>query len=141
MSLSPVHFTILLSLTWWLNRPCLYCSLLLIILFSTSCSWSQTCLIDFNYISTAQGGSGYATWFLPRIQTIGESSRKNATNETMSYVASVLADTTIAGLTDVASKLRGDVASSTYSSSTLSTIKELFKREWIMPCIGARVVL
>lgn len=147
LSLSPVHFTILLGITYFLNRPCLYCSILLLILFATSCHWSKTCLIDFSYIPTSEGGSGYATWFIPRIATLNETStaHNSSTNETLSYLASALADTTLVGLTEVAARLKGNsvstAASSSYVSSTFAAIRDAFRREWVLPCVGARVAL
>lgn len=144
LSLSPIHFSLLLGLTYLLNRPCLYCSLLLIILFSTSCHWSKTCLIDFSYVPVSEGGSGYATWFLPRIETVNER-QHNSTNETLSYIASALADTTIAGFTEAAARIKGrDVfvhASPGYIASMFSTLKDLFRRDWVIPCIGTRLAL
>src|ERR1700709_2546765 len=46
LSLSPVHLILLLVLTYILNRPCIYCSLLLVILFASSCHWSNRCFFD-----------------------------------------------------------------------------------------------
>ena len=42
-------------LTYYLNRPCVYCSILLLILFVSSCYWSDSCFFDLN-----------ADWFEPR---------------------------------------------------------------------------
>ena len=36
-----------LLLTYFLNRPCIYCSALLLILFVSSCYWSDQCIFDF----------------------------------------------------------------------------------------------
>lgn len=44
--------------TYFLNRPCVYCSVLLLILFVTSCHWSDRCFFDFN-----------SNWFAPRPST------------------------------------------------------------------------
>jgi hypothetical protein len=41
LSLSPIHLTTLLLLTYALNRPCIYCSFLLVILFGSSCAWQK----------------------------------------------------------------------------------------------------
>ena len=38
-----------LLLTYFLNRPCIYCSALLLILFISSCYWSDTCILDFTH--------------------------------------------------------------------------------------------
>lgn len=144
LSLSPVHLSVLLGMTYMLNRPCLYCSLLLIILFATSCHWSTTCLIDFSYVPVSQGGSGYATWFLPRRETMDEK-HYSSTNETLSYIASALANTTMTGLFETAAKIKGKSgwigASPGYITATVSTIKELFRREWLIPCIRTRLAL
>lgn len=146
LSLSPVHLTILLSLTYILNRPCLYCSLLLIILFATSCHWSQTCLVDFSYVPVAEGGSGHATWFIPRFITVNEKSwNVTRNNETVSYLASALADSAVAGINEVAARMRGkDIFTSTnagYLSSFFAFVSELLHKEWTVPCIGTRIIL
>lgn len=105
-------------------------------------------MIDFNYIPRKEGGSGYATWFIPRIQTLDERSindSRSLVNETLNYVVSALANTTVAGLTEAAARMSGTtvVESMTagYLSSMFATVKELFRREWVIPCIGTRVVL
>jgi Bladder cancer-related protein BC10 len=66
LSLSPLHLTLLLFTTYFLNRPCIYCSLLLLILFASSCHWSGRCFVDFSTSSE----NNYAEWFTPRIYTI-----------------------------------------------------------------------
>lgn len=42
------------TLTFILNRPCIYCSALLLILFVSSCAWSDRCLLNIqgNWFST-----------------------------------------------------------------------------------------
>ena len=42
-------------LTYLLNRPCVYCSILLLVLFVSSCYWSDQCFFDLS-----------ANWFEPR---------------------------------------------------------------------------
>lgn len=66
---SPAFIFTFLVCTYLINRPCVYCSFLLIILFTTSCNWSDHCFIDF---------SGH--WFQPRTFTLSE----NALNSTCS---------------------------------------------------------
>lgn len=145
LSLSPINFVILLAFTYLLNRPCLYCSLLLIILFSTSCYWSQRCLIDFSYVSTSEGGSGYATWFVPRLETMLEAPHTNRTNETLGYLASIVADTAVAGFSEMATKLRGRDAvmnlSPGYLCSATNAFCDIFRRDWMLPCVRSRIVL
>lgn len=44
-----------LILTYVSTRPCFYCTILLLILFASSCHWSENCFFDLN-----------ANWFEPR---------------------------------------------------------------------------
>ncbi|KAI8724470.1 hypothetical protein NCS52_00016200 [Fusarium sp. LHS14.1] len=52
---SPAFIFLFFICTYFLNRPCVYCSILLLILFLTSCNWSDRCFFDFG-----------SNWFLPR---------------------------------------------------------------------------
>ncbi|KAJ4144399.1 hypothetical protein LMH87_003283 [Akanthomyces muscarius] len=52
---SPAFIFLFFICTYFLHRPCVYCSILLIILFLTSCNWSDRCFFDYN-----------SNWFLPR---------------------------------------------------------------------------
>ena len=52
---SPAFIILFFISTYFLNRPCIYCSILLIILFISSCHWSDHCFFDF-----------YSNWFEPR---------------------------------------------------------------------------
>jgi hypothetical protein len=55
---SPAFIFLFFVCTYFLHRPCVYCSILLIILFLTSCNWSDRCFFDFS-----------SNWFLPRPST------------------------------------------------------------------------
>ena len=46
-------------LTYFLNRPCVYCSILLLILFISSCYWSDQCFFDI-----------HSNWFEPRYLSV-----------------------------------------------------------------------
>ncbi|KAL7810736.1 bladder cancer-related protein BC10 domain-containing protein [Trichoderma aethiopicum] len=52
---SPAFIFLFFICTYFLNRPCVYCSVLLVILFLTSCNWSDRCCFDLS-----------SNWFLPR---------------------------------------------------------------------------
>ncbi|KAL1902799.1 hypothetical protein Sste5346_000710 [Sporothrix stenoceras] len=56
---SPTFIALFFVCTYFLNRPCVYCSFLLLILFLTSCNWSDRCFFDFG-----------SNWFEPRA-TVG----------------------------------------------------------------------
>ncbi|KAK4183059.1 bladder cancer-related protein BC10-domain-containing protein [Podospora australis] len=53
---SPAFIFLFFVCTYFLNRPCIYCSILLIVLFLTSCNWSDRCFFDFG-----------SNWFQPRL--------------------------------------------------------------------------
>ena len=55
---SPSFIFLFFVCTYFLNRPCVYCSFLLLILFLTSCNWSDRCFFDFS-----------SNWFQPRPTT------------------------------------------------------------------------
>lgn len=52
---SPSFIFLFFVATYFLNRPCIYCSALLLILFLSSCTWADRCFFDFN-----------SNWFEPR---------------------------------------------------------------------------
>lgn len=52
---SPTFIFLFFICTYFLNRPCVYCSVLLLILFVTSCNWSDRCFFDFR-----------SNWFLSK---------------------------------------------------------------------------
>lgn len=52
---SPLFLISFFILTYLLNRPCVYCSILLLILFISSCYWSDQCFFDI-----------HSNWFEPR---------------------------------------------------------------------------
>ncbi|KAK7421572.1 hypothetical protein QQZ08_009917 [Neonectria magnoliae] len=59
---SPAFIFLFFVCTYFLNRPCVYCSILLLILFLTSCNWSDRCFFDFG-----------SNWFLPRANSSSRS--------------------------------------------------------------------
>jgi hypothetical protein len=120
LSLSPIHLTILLVLTWVLNKPCAYCSLLLVILFASSCHWSGRCFWStptFGILDSSAGNTTAATgsdtswlpYFLPRLYTTPSSTA--ATNTTLSF-----ADDLAAFLLDVVNSTVSTLAGSAASS-------------------------
>ncbi|PLB45419.1 hypothetical protein P170DRAFT_478385 [Aspergillus steynii IBT 23096] len=55
---SPLFIISFVTLTYVLHRPCIYCSALLLILFISSCHWSDRCFFDLR-----------GDWFAPRFTT------------------------------------------------------------------------
>ncbi|KAI5787088.1 hypothetical protein EDC01DRAFT_617656, partial [Geopyxis carbonaria] len=56
-SASPAFIVLFLVSTYLFHRPCVYCSLIMLTLFSSSCYWSDRCFLDSN--------NGH--WFEPRL--------------------------------------------------------------------------
>ena len=87
-----------LLLTYFLNRPCIYCSALLLILFVSSCYWSDQCIFDFRgdlfsprqFTSPLPNPLPSANWSgLHESGYVGEGSfLMTAINETASVLAS-----------------------------------------------------
>lgn len=133
LSLSPIHLTTLLVLTYILNRPCIYCSFLLLVLFGSSCAWQGgRCFwsVDTYFLypptGSIQGGVGiggnetmgalvgeeavnWILYFLPRLYTTPspfayEPSSPDS-NSTISTLLTSLSNTSI--VDDVKRKLLG----------------------------------
>jgi hypothetical protein len=155
LSLSPIHLTIFLLLTYFLNRPCIYCSLLLVILFASSCHWSGRCFVDFSHLPAEEGGlASYASWFWPRIysQTIKHDGPPERGNTTMVGFLGEITNSTIAGLANAAidGTKQKFVTSTTsvervmpYSAGIgIQWLRRFWGRhEWTLPCVGVKVRL
>ena len=158
LSLSPIHLTIFLLLTYFLNRPCIYCSLLLVILFASSCHWSGRCFVDFSHSPAEEGGFGsYADWFWPRIyaRTLRHDSPTERSNATMVDFLSEITNSTIAALANAAidgtKRKFGTPTTPTtsverfmpYSAGIgIQWLRRLLGRhEWTLPCVGVNIRL
>lgn len=134
-NVSPIYLILFVSATYYLNRPCLYCSLLLTILVIS--------LYDFR-----------SDWFEGRDSTLSDAyldaqhpqrsdSLQEAAFETASVAASALNSTMVSM---AQSALNGFKRRSTVEEqSTISGaqwLKELFgKKEWRIPCIDVAIRL
>jgi hypothetical protein len=155
LSLSPIHLIIFLLLTYFLNRPCIYCSLLLVILFTSSCHWSGRCFVDFGHASTEEGVLGsYASWFWPRIysQPIIHNGSPEPGNATMVGFLGEIANSTIAALANAA--IGGTQQKFVRSGASVERIipysagigiqwlrRLLGRHEWTLPCVGVNIRL
>ncbi|OCL13082.1 hypothetical protein AOQ84DRAFT_395271 [Glonium stellatum] len=128
---SPVYLVLFISVTYFLNRPCVYCSLLLAILVVS--------LFDF-----------HTAWFEPRLP-YDQSSRlpSNETNptrngafETASIIASAVnstAETIVKAAVDGIHR-RAPLASQTSGGAGFEWAKGLVgKKEWRIPCLDVLV--
>ncbi|KAI0004800.1 bladder cancer-related protein BC10-domain-containing protein [Xylariaceae sp. FL0662B] len=118
---SPAFVFLFFVCTYFLNRPCVYCSVLLLILFVTSCYWSDRCFFDFS-----------SNWFAPRPST----SSTCPSNTT-------IPDPVVEGFNATAVEMLNSTASALASAAA----KELVKRkeewtglgiEWLRSLLGRR---
>lgn len=169
LSLSPIHLTTLLIITYILNKPCPYCSLLLVILFASSCHWSGRCFwaSPFDFASAADvSGSGensipwqweYLPYFIPRLYTTPAETvaNGNATESMASFLMEV-ANNTISSFAGSALTSGSSIFSSATNNAPAFSIpnpsgagavgtqwlKTLFgKGEWTLPCVNIKVVI
>ncbi|KAL7815775.1 bladder cancer-related protein BC10 domain-containing protein [Trichoderma gracile] len=75
---SPAFIFLFFICTYFLNRPCVYCSVLLVILFLTSCNWSDRCCFDLS-----------SNWFLPRPPTTTSASTTTIITSSSSSLSSL----------------------------------------------------
>ena len=147
-SLSPLHLTTLLILTYILNRPCIYCSFLLVVLFGSSCAWQdgrcfwsldESARYGFGGQSGTSGngtraeemGMSWAAYFLPRLYTTPSPSQmqnENAmaafmaeiTNSTLSGLATAAKETSVGFLSEIKRRVVGGIAVEAVRTATSS---------------------
>lgn len=130
-------------LTYFLNRPCIYCSVLLLILFISSCYWSDHCFFDI-----------HSNWFEPRhlssplpnpLPATRYPSRysDNSTSEHASFIATAVNDTVtvLAGAAIEELKRRMDFRPE-WTGIGVEWIRSwLGAREWRLPCLDVYIRL
>lgn len=140
---SPAFIFLFFVCTYFLNRPCVYCSILLLILFLTSCNWSDRCFFDFS-----------SNWFEPRPPVSGTDSAFNTTGAMYHEGAaeSVLGDfnatvvamagSTAKGLTRAAMGGVSALGQPEWTGLGLEWLRQLLgKREWRIDCMDMYVRL
>ncbi|KAI1188485.1 bladder cancer-related protein BC10-domain-containing protein [Nemania serpens] len=148
---SPAFIFLFFVCTYFLNRPCVYCSILLLILFVTSCYWSDRCFFEFS-----------SNWFAPRITSAAFESwidSHYATNGTSAAAASaatsvdsvgytIFNSTAIETLNTTASALAGIAADEVARRKTewtglgIEWLRSLLgKREWRIECMDLNIRL
>ncbi|KAG7420969.1 Uncharacterized protein Forpe1208_v001728 [Fusarium oxysporum f. sp. rapae] len=118
---SPAFIFLFFICTYFLNRPCVYCSILLLILFLTSCNWSDRCFFDLG-----------SNWFLPRPTVPSEDVAFTSPSDDVTFNSTVLdmANTTVAAIVKSASD---DLAArrAEWSGLGIEWLRNLLgKREW-----------
>jgi len=144
---SPIFILIFFACTYFLNRPCVYCSILLIILFASSCQWSDHCFFDFssNWFEARSSSSlSPAEWDYSRSNsTLTNSSMNNQTVEQALMFAGALNNTasTLGGVAfqELQRRLPGRME---WTGIGLGWLRSLLgQREWVLPCVDINVRL
>ena len=136
-SVSPLYFVLFVGATYYLNRPCMYCSLILTILLF--------CLYYFhsNWFESQPGWTRSHT--AAELVSSGGNIVQNAAMESASIAASVLnstAATVISGAVEAAKKKMNVNVEMQTQISAAEWLKELLgKKEWRIPCIDIAVRL
>ena len=140
---SPAFILMFFVSTYFLNRPCVYCSALLLILFISSCNWSDHCFFDF-----------HSNWFEPRHlssplpnpipEFINESpTMPNSTSEDISFLAAALNNTmaAVAGAAVEGVRRKLEIRAE-WTGIGVEWIRSLLgRREWRVPCLDVNIRL
>ena len=136
-------------LTFLLQRPCLYCSALLLVLFCSSCSWASSCFFDF-------GGNWLETRLFPSLlpsspPTFLASPGGLQTNQGIagegyvgdaSFLVAAFNETTATLAKAAAEGMKAKVlGKQDWSSVGMTWLKGLLGREFRLPCINVQVRL
>ncbi|BCS24815.1 uncharacterized protein APUU_41259A [Aspergillus puulaauensis] len=156
---SPLFLISFVTLTYLLHRPCIYCSALLVILFASTCNWSDRCFLNLR-----------ADWFAPRYTPYdGTDGFNMTTSQNTSSTLLGMENESLAGyvfetVNNTAKALAGAVVDETQkrvsagdascpSTATpaataadeltgfgLEWLRSLVgRREWTLPCVDVKV--
>ncbi len=115
--------------TYFLNRPCVYCSFLLLILFLTSCNWSDRCFFDFS-----------SNWFQPRPLAPNATTELQGLNATAAVAVEMLSATATA-FASVAAEQAARVRAE-WTGIGMEWLRSLLgKREWRIDCLDVYIRL
>ncbi|KAH6608244.1 hypothetical protein Trco_004557 [Trichoderma cornu-damae] len=128
---SPAFIFLFFICTYFLNRPCVYCSVLLLILSLTSCNWSDRCFFDVG-----------SNWFLPRPSAPAQfpplgHGHHHAFNETVVDMFSSTARAAARAAADEIAALRNE-----WTGLGVEWLRVLLgKREWRIDCMDIYIRL
>jgi hypothetical protein len=150
---SPLFIVSFVTLTYILHRPCIYCSALLLILFISSCHWSDRCFFDLRgdwfappFTSSPvspeafQANSSIATDQLPgQSDSLAGYVFETVNTTTKALTGAVVEETQrrIAANGTAAAELREE-----WTGIGLEWLRSLLgRREWTLPCVDVKVRL
>ncbi|KAL4900000.1 hypothetical protein BDW74DRAFT_183140 [Aspergillus multicolor] len=131
---SPLFLISFVTLTYLLHRPCIYCSALLVILFASTCNWSDRCFLNLR-----------SDWFAPRYTPCDAPAQSDSLAgyifDTLNSTAKALAG---AMYDETSRRLSGnDSCSESQQELTgfgLEWLRSLVgRREWTLPCVDVKV--
>ncbi|KAJ5482376.1 hypothetical protein N7475_001188 [Penicillium sp. IBT 31633x] len=141
---SPLFIISFVALTYIIHRPCIYCSALLLILFVSSCHWSDRCIFDLR-----------SNWFAPRYSsesgehgaipgnttsTISSADLTEIVFETVNSTAKALAGAAMESVQQRLAPL--DSRPDEWTGIGLEWMRSLLGgREWTLPCVDVKVRL
>ncbi|KAH7021076.1 bladder cancer-related protein BC10-domain-containing protein [Microdochium trichocladiopsis] len=136
---SPSFIFLFFVCTYFLNRPCVYCSVLLAILFVTSCYWSDRCFFDFS-----------SNWFAPRSPSspVGCSTNATCSTSLSDDVVDSFNATALEMMSTTASALAGAAADelakkkAEWTGLGIEWLRSLLgRREWRIECMDLDIRL
>jgi Bladder cancer-related protein BC10 len=136
---SPIFIFLFFICTYFLNRPCVYCSFLLLILFASSCYWSDHCFFDFS-----------SNWFEPRApsstmsaEVVNSSAMSSDTLGRLGVYATALNNTAFALAGTALEEAKRQIAVKTeWTGIGVEWLRSLLgRREWRLPCVDVYIRL
>ncbi|PHH88614.1 hypothetical protein CDD83_7302 [Cordyceps sp. RAO-2017] len=125
---SPAFIFLFFVCTYFLNRPCVYCSILLLILFLTSCNWSDRCFFDFG-----------SNWFQPRpaASSAALADADSLFNSTLAQMANSTAKGLAGAVADNMAARRAE-----WTGLGMEWLRSLLgRREWRIECMDIYIRL
>jgi hypothetical protein len=118
---SPVYLVLFISATYFLNRPCVYCSLLLFILV--------VALFDF-----------HTPWFDPPLSETAELAINGTALETAGVLAQAANHTAQAVVKGALDSVKGRIGAGVENGNSYEWVKGLMgKKEWKLQCLDVLI--
>ena len=146
---SPLFILLFFISTYFLNRPCVYCSILLVVLFVSSCHWSDHCFFDLQH----------GNWFEPRRLSSPfpnpiagnkfQGDESDSTSEgsfvvqALNETVGALAGAAVEGMKTKAAQITSDgMLRTEWTGLGIAWARDaLGKREWRLPCVDVWIRL
>ncbi|KAJ4288809.1 hypothetical protein N0V88_007136 [Collariella sp. IMI 366227] len=128
---SPAFVFLFLVCTYFITRPCFYCSVLLLILFLTSCNWSDRCYMNVG-----------ANWFESGLdRSLSSITATGDINATATAVVADMLNTTAGALATAATQQLAQ-ARAEWTGLGVEWLRSLLgRREWRVDCLDLYIRL